>query len=77
MVCDPFIFPIRETELGYAKKYDTIVKGFKVLEASYEELQRKSAATEERLSAIDAARAASIAEMETVQRVLHDYETVQ
>ena len=39
MVCDPFIFPIRETELGYAKKYDTIVKGFKVLEASYEELQ--------------------------------------
>ena len=69
-------FP-HETELGLAKKYDTIVKGFKVLEASYEESQKKLAVTEERISTIDAAHAALIAEMETAQRILYDRETVR
>jgi len=69
--------PVCETELGHAKKYDIIVKGFKVLEASHEELQRKSTATEERLLTIDAAHAALIAEMEAAQRVLRDCKTVQ
>ena len=56
------------------KKYETIVKGFKVLEASYEESQRKLAATEERLSTINVAHAA---EIETAQRILHDRDTVR
>ena len=69
-------FP-RETELVCTKKYDTIVKGFKVLEASYEESQRKLTIAEERLSVIDAAHAALIAEMETAKQILHDREMVR
>ncbi|KAF9643347.1 hypothetical protein BDM02DRAFT_3191782 [Thelephora ganbajun] len=56
-------------------KYDTIVKGFKVLEVNYEESQRKLAITEEKLSAVDAAHTALIAKMEEAQQILHDHET--
>ncbi|KAF9643980.1 hypothetical protein BDM02DRAFT_3191010 [Thelephora ganbajun] len=56
-------------------KYDTIVKGFKVLEASYEESQRKLTVTEERLSTVDATHAVLITEMEASRQVLHDRET--
>ena len=59
------------------KKYDTIVKGFKVLEASYKESQRNLAAAQERLSTIDIAHTALIAEMGTVQQILRDRETVR
>jgi len=61
----------------HVKKYDTIVKGFKVLEVSYEESERKLAATEERLSIIDSAYATLTAEMETGRQVLRDRDTVR
>jgi len=53
------------------------VKGFKVLEASYEESEKSRVATEERLSTIDAAHSALIAEMEDGRRALHDRATVR
>jgi len=58
------------------KKYNTIVKGFKVLEASYEESERKRANTEERLSAIEGANTTLIAEMELGRQALRDRDTV-
>ena len=39
----------------HAKKCNTIVKGFKVLEANYQESERKRVFAEERLSTIEAA----------------------
>ena len=58
------------------KKYETIVKGFIVLEASYEKSERKLAVTEERLSAADTAYSALTAEMEIGRQVLRDRDTV-
>lgn len=75
-VCIPSFQPLHETKLRRAKKYDTIVKGFKILEASYEQSQSNLAITEERLSAINAEHSALIAEMETAKQILHDRETV-
>lgn len=53
------------------------MKGFKVLEASYEESQRKLAAAEEQLSAVSASYDELIAEMKVAQQILHDRETVR
>ncbi|KAF9783285.1 hypothetical protein BJ322DRAFT_1021987 [Thelephora terrestris] len=58
-------------------KYDTVVKGFKVLETSYDESQRKLTVAEERLSNVNASYNALNAEMEVAQQVLHDRETLQ
>jgi hypothetical protein len=64
-------------DASHTKKYDTIVKGFKILEASYQESQRKLTVTEEQLSTIRAPYNTLIVEMEAVQRVLRDRETVR
>ena len=53
------------------------MKGFKVLEASFEESERKRTATEERLSVVDAAYTAMTAEMEMGCQVLHDRDVVR
>lgn len=48
------------------------MKGFKVLEASYEESQKALAVTKERLSVVEAAHAALIANTEVGRQVPHD-----
>ena len=53
------------------------MKGFKILEANYKESQQRLATTAERLSTIDTAHAALIAEMGAAQRSLHDREAVR
>lgn len=68
-------YPPHDNNL-HTKKYDTIVKGFRVLETSHEEYKKKLATAEERLSAVDAARARLIAEVEVGRQVLHDREMV-
>lgn len=60
-----------------AKKYNTIVEGFKVLEANYEESERKLAAAEEQLSAVDTAYNTLTAQMEMSRQVLHDRDMVR
>ena len=54
-----------------------IVKGFKVLEAKYEESQRKLVATEEQLAAVSASHDAFLGHMEAAKQVLRDRETVR
>ena len=77
-VCLPLTsYTLRIVNRQNTKKYYTIVKGFKVLEASYEESERKLAATEERLSAADTAYSTLTAEMEIGRQVLRDRDTVR
>jgi hypothetical protein len=66
-----------DTDPQRLKKYDTIVKGFKVLESGYEETKKKLITTEERLSTVSASHEALIAAMESAQQVLHDRENVR
>lgn len=58
------------------KKYDTVVKGFKILEVSYEGAQKNLALAEERLSTMSVSYEALVAEMGAAQQVLHDREMV-
>lgn len=53
------------------------MKGFKVLEAGYEESKTQLAATEAQLSAADAAREALLAEMEVAARTIREHEMVR
>ena len=73
----PATFLLFGVDLRTTKKFDTVVKGFKVLEASYEESQGKLAITEERLSTVNTALTALIAEMEAAEQLLHNRETVR
>ena len=59
------------------KKYDTVVEGFKILEARYEESEMKLAMTEERLRAVDIAYATLVSEVEAGRQALRDRETVR
>lgn len=70
-------FPPCEINLLCTKAYDTIVKGFKILEANCEESQKKLAAAQEWLSGVDASHEALTAEMRAAQQILNNYETVR
>lgn len=54
-----------------------IVNGFKVLEAKYDESQRKLAVAEEQLSAVSASRSEFATQMEMATQILHDREMVR
>ena len=53
------------------------MNGFKVLEAKYDESQRKLAVAEEQLSAVSASRSEFATQMEMATQILHDREMVR
>jgi hypothetical protein len=61
----------------YEKKYDTIVKGFKTLEANYEESKKKLAISEETAHVARAAYIELVSEAEASQTVIRDREQVR
>ena len=59
------------------KNYNKIAKGFKVLDARYNELQQKQAATEKELSTLKDIHHTLLTEMEAARRIIHEREMVR
>ena len=78
-VCYPPLHPLHPLAFirDIPKKYDTVVEGFKILEAKYEESEMKLAMTEERLRAVDVAYATLVSEVEAGRQALRDREMVR